>query len=203
MVNPHQIKMINSTGFVTFIAGNGSAGSNDGPGSVSTFNQPNFLAVDQSGNIFVADYAVHKIRKINSTGYVSTYAGSGVRSTANGQGIEAQLNFPLGITLDGNSNIFFADRHSYRIRKINSTGYVSTVMGSGYGYKDGPVASALATTFGGLAIDPIGNIYFVDAENYRIRCLTSMGTIITIAGNWGMTSYDSVGTAASFYGPHD
>jgi len=95
---------------VTTLAGSGSQGSADGTGTAASFYNPSGVAVDGSGNVYVADRNNHKIRKITSAGVVTTFAGSGSQGSANGTGTAASFNYPTGVAVDGSGNVYVADQ---------------------------------------------------------------------------------------------
>jgi glucose/arabinose dehydrogenase len=107
---------------VSVVAGSGSAGHADGHGTQASFHAPTGVAVDGDGNIIVADYGSHRIRKISPDGSVSTLAGSGTAGHADGHGTQASFHTPRGVAVDGDGNTIVADYGSHRIRKISPDG---------------------------------------------------------------------------------
>jgi len=117
------IRKIDVTGVVTTFAGSGAPGKKDGLTNAATFNYPTGLTLDASGNLFVADYKNHAIRKITPEGQVTTIAGNGTAGNNNGDGAVARFNYPLSVAFDINGNLFVTDFANYLIRKITLTGY--------------------------------------------------------------------------------
>ncbi|MDD2699058.1 MAG: BspA family leucine-rich repeat surface protein, partial [Arcobacteraceae bacterium] len=186
---------------VTTFAGDGTAGSTDGIGATAQFNSPSGVAVDSSGNVFVADYINHKIRKITPDGNVSTFAGSGTDGFADGTGTAAQFNYPYGVAVDSNGNVYVADVYNNKIRKITPDGNVSTFAGSGTdGFADGSSTTAQFNHPRGVAVDSNGNVYVADVYNNKIRKITPDGNVSTLAGSTSGFA-DGTGTAAKFNFP--
>lgn len=197
----NRIRKISPQGVVSTIAGTGDAGFADGAGATAQFNSPGGVAVDRTGNIYVADFGNHRIRKISQQGTVSTLAGSGVPGFADGPAASAQFNSPAGIALDRAGNLYVADFGNDRIRKISPTGVVSTAAGSGDpGFADGPGAAAQLKAPFAVAVDAAENVYVTDRGNERIRIITPAGDIRTIAGNGTPGYLDGPGSAALFNG---
>jgi uncharacterized protein (TIGR03437 family) len=168
----HSIRKITPGGVVTTLAGNGTHGFADGTGSAARFNYPYGITVDGQGNVFVADEQNHSIRKITSAGVVTTLAGNGTIGFVDGNVSAAKFSFPSGLAIDGQGNIYVADRGNHSIRKITPAGIVSTVAGTTQGFADGDAATAKFNQPYGLALDAQGNIYVADYLNFRIRKIT-------------------------------
>ncbi|MCP5502449.1 MAG: hypothetical protein H7A25_21305 [Leptospiraceae bacterium] len=200
--NNNKIRKISSSGEVTTLAGSGTAGSADGNGTAASFNTPQGVTVDASGNIYVADSGNYKIRKVTSSGVVTTLAGSGSSGSADGNGTAASFNTPQGVTVDASGNIYVADSGNYKIRKVTSSGVVTTLAGSGSsGSADGSGTAASFSFSQGITVDANGNVYVADSYNNKIRKITSAGVVTTLAGSGTVGSADGNGTAASFSSP--
>ena len=176
---------------ITTIAGNGTmAYSGDGgQAAAAAFNQPRGMALDSSGDIFVADTNNSVIRKIGPDGIITTVAGNGTAgySGDGGPATAAMLNQPEGVALDPTSgNLIIADSQNRRVRKVDSSGNITTIAGTGvegYSGDGGPAVSAMLHRAVDLAIDISGNIYFADSVDNRVRKIDNSGNITTVAGN--------------------
>jgi prepilin-type N-terminal cleavage/methylation domain-containing protein len=195
------IRKITPTGTVSTFAGSGTAGFLDGAAGTAKFNYPQALAVDTTGNVYVADTANNRIRKITSTGTVSTLAGSGVAGSAEGTGTAAQFSNSFGIAVDSSGNVYVADTNNQRIRKITPGGVVMTLAGSTGGYANGTGAAAQFLNPQGVAVDSSGNVYVADGNNNRIRKITPGGVVTTLAGSGTAAFADGTGVNASFSAP--
>ena len=203
----HLIRRITPAGIVSTVAGLAeTSGSADGTGSAARFNLPTGVAVDGTGNVFVADNANHTIRKITAAGAVTTFAGlAGTTGSADGTGSTARFNFPFGLALDPDGNLFVSDRSNRTIRKITSAGVVSTLAGLAGtgGGTDGAGTNARFNFPSGIALDGAGNLFIADSNNYTIRKLTSAGLVSTIAGSPLISgNTNAVGAAARFNLPN-
>lgn len=199
------VRKVTAAGVVTTLAGSpGSPGSHDGVGSAAQFLAPTGIALDGQGNLYVSDYRENTIRRITPAGVVTTLAGqAGVSGHAEGTGTAATFDAPLGLAVDGNGNVFVADRGNNVIREISSSGVVTLFSGSGeIGGADGAGTRATFNAPFGLAIDASGNLYVGDSGNNTIRMITSNGTVATLAGDSGSGSTDGTGASASFNGPN-
>ncbi len=215
----HLIRKITPAKVVSTFAGS-TIGTADGIGSSAKFNFPYGVVVDDADHVYVVDYLGHLTRKIttNSMGVVevSTLAGTGINGFANGMGNVAKFNFPYGVAVDSAGNVYVADSENHRIRKVTSTGVVSTFAGTGIkadgtaggGFMDGTGASAQFNSPHGIVVDSVGNIYVVDEGNYRIRRITPGGVVSTLAGTGikadgtaGGGFMDGAGNVAQFNGP--
>jgi gliding motility-associated-like protein len=182
----------------------GVVGSSNGPASSSSFNNPHGVAVDQQGNVFVADRYGHKIRKITQAGTVSTFAGSSSPGFANGTGAAASFNEPWALACDNAGNVYVADAKNYAIRMITPSGAVTTVAGTGvFGVTNGPAATAQFGFPSGIAVTPDGStIYVCDRMTHTIRKISG-GNVTTIAGTaFSSGSTDGTGSAARFDHPY-
>ena len=203
----NRVRKVNaSSGIITTVAGNGTAGysGDGGPGTNAQLNDPTGVAIDTSGNIYIAEYNNCRIRKVAATtGIITTVAGNGTAgySGDGGQATSASLAYPQGVAVDASGNIYIADSSNNRIRKVTiSTGIITTVAGNGTAGYSGDGAAATSAKLNepfGPVIDASGNIYIPDLFNYRVRKVTvSTGIITTVAGN-GTEGYTGDGGAAT------
>jgi gliding motility-associated-like protein len=194
------IRKITPQGIVTTFAGNGRPISADGTGTLAGFNAPSGIVADAAGNLYVTDYNSGLIRKITPAGVVTTIAGNGGFTETDGIGTAASFLSPAGITIDSQGNLYVADQGSSRIRKIATDGLVTTIAGNNAGYADGKGAAGLFNGPAGITIDAVGNLYVADDYNRRIRKITPLGDVTTLAGSSAAGSADGTGTSASFAG---
>jgi hypothetical protein len=200
--NNHKIRKISPNGDVTTLAGSGTGGSTDANGTSASFYGPKGVAVDGSGNVYVADQRNNKIRKIAPNGDVTTLAGSGAEGLTDANGTSASFNAPLGVAVDGSGNVYVADYNNVRIRKISPNGDVTTLAGSdAEGSTDANGTSASFNFPTGVAVDGFGNVYVADYFNHKIRKIAPNGDVTTLAGSGAQGSNDANGTSASFIGP--
>jgi uncharacterized protein (TIGR03437 family) len=168
----HRIYKINTSGTVSLLAGS-TQGYREGTGAAAQFNNPNGVAVDAVGNVYVADLDNNRIRRITSDGKVTTLAGSGTYGNADGQGTAAQFSEPAGIAIDAAGNVYVADFSNHRIRRITPSGMVGTLAGSTYGYTNGTGTSAKFSYPHGIAVNAAGTLLYVgDMNNQVIRKIT-------------------------------
>jgi len=180
----NRIRKIAPGGMVTTFAGSGLQGSADGGSTFASFNVPIGLAMDATGDLYVADSGNHTIRMVTPSGFVSTFAGSGNIGRNDGMGIFASFNGPYGIAIDAANNLYVTDAGNNEVRMITPTGYVSTLAGGvGGTYVNGPGTLARFDGILGIAIDKAGNLYVDDEGNLCIREITPSGVVSTFAGN--------------------
>jgi hypothetical protein len=201
------IRKITPSAAVTTLAGlAGTAGSADGTGSAARFQSPTGLASDDGGNVFVADYNNHAIRRITAEGMVTTLAGQAGNSSgsADGAGSDARFYGPFGVAVDASRNMYVADTYNHTIRKITSDGVATTLAGSPgtSGTNDGTGSAARFNWPTGVAVDGGGTVYVADYSNHTIRRITPDGEGTTLAGLAGTSgTNDGAGSAAQFNQP--
>jgi uncharacterized protein (TIGR03437 family) len=195
-----------SNGVITTVAGNGTFGfrGDDGPATAAELYLPVTVAVDAGGNLYIADQANGRVRKVSS-GVITTVAGNGPGgfSGDNGPATSAQMSDPYATAVDSAGNLYIADRNNNRIRKV-SRGIITSVAGTGptgstlggYSGDNGPASNAELRLPEGVAVDSAGNIYIADTGNYRIRKVSN-GIVTTFAGNGTYGFSGDNGPAAS------
>jgi sugar lactone lactonase YvrE len=216
----NRILKVSSRRVITTVAGNGTFGysGDGGPATAAELAHPSAVSVDNSGNLYIADVSNHRIRKVSSSGVISTVAGSGPVNPAEGShgnggfsgdggpAIEAKLNTPVGVAVDAVGNLYIADMGNFRIRKVSPTGVITTVAGnefpsyagsdqesgptpelvspnSGYSGDGGPAINSQLNRPSRLSIDATDNVYFTDSGNERVRKISPVGVISTVAGD--------------------
>ena len=201
------IRKITPAGVVTTPYGQaGVAGSTDNTGTAARFNTPNSVATDSANNLYVADSGNNTIRKITSTGVVSTLAGRAGRtgSTDSTIGSSARFNSPQGVAVDSAGNVYVADAGNNTIRKVTPAGAVTTLAGTAgtAGYADGTGAAARFNGPLSVAVDSSGNVYVADIYNFVVRKISTAGAVTTPYGQAGVPGrLDGIGTGALFNAP--
>ncbi len=205
--NVYRIRKVNTAGIISTLVGTGSPGfsGDGGPATAAQINQAWGVATDTIGNVYLADQYNHRIRKIDTTGIITTIAGNGTSgfSGDGGPATAAEMRYPVGIAVDIRGNIYFSDLNDCRIRKIDNSGIITTIAGVGSGSfsgDGGPATSAHFYNPAGIAVDTAGNVLVADSYNNRIRRINATGIITTIAGSGptgsGTGSYGGDGGAA-------
>ena len=174
----HSIRKVDvATGIISTYAGNRqtSYGGDGGQATNASVHGPLGVAFDNSGNLYIAEYESHVIRKVDTNGNISTLAGSGSAGYSEGQGNSAQFDYPTTLAVDSKGNVYVTDTSNNRIRKITSSGLVSTVAGNGT--RGVPTADSVAFknqigSVYGISIDKNDNIYFSDTGNRVLRKIT-------------------------------
>ena len=209
-------KVTASTGIMTTVAGGGFAGAiaegmpATSAGLVFPANSHIGLAVDSNGNLYIADPGINRVQKVDTSGIITTVAGTGTLGSPGfsgdgGKATAAQLQSPEGVALDSAGNIYIVDTGNGRIRKVDTNGIITTVAGMGNGVTPGdggPALSAQFSTPTDVAVDAKGNIYIADSGNRSIRKVdASTGKISNVAsGSFGFCSLSSQPAAAADVG---
>jgi len=198
----NRIRTVTPGGIIDRLGGTGVAGysGDGGPATLAQLNLPTDVEVDASGNVFVADFANHRIRKISPTGLITTVAGTGVDgySVDQGPATSARLSAPIGVGLDADGNLLIADNNNARVRRVDSNGVITTVVGSGLtgaAGDGGPATAAELNHPFDVTTDDAGNLYLADAFNHKIRKVDVDGVITTIAGT-GVAGFSGDGGQA-------
>ena len=222
----HRVRRIDAeSGIIITIAGSGEEGygGDEGPATEAKLNWPTGVAVDDSGNVYIADRNNERVRRVDADGIITTFAGTGEwgydSDEDGGPATEALLNWPADVALDANGNIYIADEYNNRIRKVDSEGIITTVAGMKrptleVGEEEeeeadenvgdhGPATSALLNRPTGVALDKEGNLYIADRNNHRVRKVNAEGIITTIAGmaDEGFSGDEGPATSAQLDSP--
>lgn len=180
-----------NTGQTGLLAGDGTAafGGDGGDATSASLNGPRGLATDSSGNVYIADSLNNRIRKVTTSGTISTVAGNGTASTTgdNGAATSGTLDEPYAVAIDQSGNLYIAERSGHVVRKVTTTGTITTVAGTGLaGAPSSETGQAVNQSLNypqGLAIEPAGTLLIADTQNNRIRRLSGDGSIATVAGS--------------------
>jgi trimeric autotransporter adhesin len=207
--NNNRIRKVTSAGVISTVAGNGNVGfsGDGGPAASAQLSSPSGVAVDNAGNLFIADKDNHCVRKVTPSGAISTVTGGGVQGLGDGGPADsAKLYSPASVAVDTAGNLFIADIFNNRVHKVMPDGLIRTVAGNGSGGfsgDGGPIISAQLDSPTGVAMDTSGNLFIADFENQRVRKITKSGVISTVAGNGtgGFSGDGGPATAAQLWYP--
>ena len=198
----YRIRKFYEGGNITTYAGNGINASTDGNLTNSSFSNPYGMGFDPHGNIYIADFGTSKIRKVSASGNVTTIGGT-TAGYQDGFVSVAQFNQPEDMAADDLGNVYVADYQNHRIRKIDSSGNVTTIAGTGLGFIDGIGNSARFNAPQGICWDLDGDMLMADYYNHAIRKISASGSVTTVAGTGSAGSDDGTIDNAKFNGPHD
>lgn len=200
----NRVRMISPNGNISTVAGTGTAGffGDGSPAIGAELNRPAWVAVDNSANLFIADFNNKRIRQVSVSGTITTAAGNGASVFTGDQWptTSAQFGSVLGIAVDGAENIFVADHDNNRVRKISTSGVITTVAGNGtpgFSGDGGLATSAQLSGPRGVAVDGAGNLFIADSANARIREVSTAGVISTVAGGGNASFLNTVGNPAT------
>jgi adhesin/invasin len=196
----NRVRKVTPSGVITTVAGAGvpGGGGDGGQATAGQLNNPFGLAVDSSGNLFIADAYNYKIRRVDPSGIITTYAGTGTAGSSGdgGPAANATLMQPYALVADASGNLYISDVAGNKIRKIDrATGVITTFAGTGapnFSGDGGPAATAQLNGPTGMAFDSAGNLYFTDLNNNRVRKIDTSGIITTVAGD-GSSAYTNDG----------
>ncbi|MBS1859407.1 MAG: hypothetical protein JST11_28795, partial [Acidobacteria bacterium] len=184
----NRVLKVNAAGTISAFAGNGNYGfgGDGGPAAGASLFTPTGLAADSAGNVYIADSLDNRVRKVDPSGTITTAAGNGSTgySGDGGPATSAGIFAPNAVAVDAAGNLYIADSNN-RIRKVDSSGTITTIAGGAIGFSGdgGPAAGAGLLLPGGLAVDGAGNLYIADIGDNRIRKVNAAGIISTVAGN--------------------
>jgi sugar lactone lactonase YvrE len=208
----HRIRRVDAGGTITTIAGTGTSGfsGDGGPATSAQLNQPGNVALDAAGNLYIADSQNQRIRRINPSGIITTAAGNGSASFSGdgGPATSAALRFPVGVEIDAAGNILIADTNNHRIRKVDGSGIITTIAGTGSGGSSGdggPATAAELQAPAGATVDAAGNLFIADSNNEKVRKVDTSGIITTVAGtgSFGFSGDGGPATLAKLHKPYD
>ena len=191
----HCIRKITPLGVVSTYAGiGGNSGNIDGNTSVAKFNGPTGLCFDNNGNLYVADYSNYKIRKVDTSGNVSTFCGSGVAGNTDGDAFTARFNKPAVITFDGIDTFYVTDDSNHNVRKVDLLGNVSTFAGIGVnGATDGLASTSSFKSLTGIVAKNKDELFIADYGNHKIRKITKYHYSISPSLPTGLTFNETTG----------
>jgi sugar lactone lactonase YvrE len=210
--NDNYVIKVSTNGIISTLAGIGTYGhtGDGGPATSAALYEPYGVAVDVSGNVFIADYYNCRIRKVDTNGIITTIAGKSIYGGYSGDGgaaTNANLTLPHGVAVDGSGNVFIADSGNNRVRKIDTNGIITTVAGNGTSGFTGDGGAATSAELGsvyGVAVDGSGNLFIADYGEARIRKVDANGIITTVVGNgiWGYSGDGRSSTNAELKYPY-
>ena len=209
--NNRKVRRVTPGGIISSFAGTGMPGvsGDGGPATAALFDAPSAVALDAAGNLYVADYNNHDVRKVGTTGIITTFAGVGTAGSAGdgGPATAAQLDNPCGMAWDHVGNLYIADRSNHKIRQVAPDGTIRTFAGSGVAGSAGDLGAATSAQFNApvaVALDAASNLYVADYFNNKIRKVTPGGIVSTWVGTGaaGASGDGGPATAAQLAGPN-
>ncbi|HTM50992.1 MAG TPA: hypothetical protein VL285_19985 [Bryobacteraceae bacterium] len=208
----NRIRRVTPAGIIQTVAGTGldSFAGDNGPATSAALHQPEGIALDAAGNLYIADFRNNRVRRVNTAGTITTVAGNGQAASTGdgGPATAAALNAPVGVALDARGNLYISERFGNRVRMVNATGTISTFAGNGQPASTGDggvAASASLNQPAGMDFDAQGNFYVAELFGNRVRMVTPQGTITTVAGSGadGFTGDGGAATSAQLFIPSD
>jgi sugar lactone lactonase YvrE len=197
---------VDASGTLTRVAGSPGGGQlgDGGPAANARLYHPDGIAVDSAGNLYIADSANQRVRKVTPSGRITTVAGKGAMgySGDGGPATDASLSWPYSVAVDSGGNLYITDGGNNRVRKVTPDGIISTVAGNGmrgYSGDGGPAGSSQLNLPGGITVDSAGDLFIADSENHRIRKVTRRGTISSATPELGRPSGVAVDFGGNLY----
>ena len=188
------VRRIDGSGIITTVAGTGTAGfsGDGGPATSAQLHFPYGLALDASGNLYIADLGNNRVRRVSPAGIIQTFVGSGGEGSSGdgGPATRAQMLSPRNLAIDSNGNLYISEFAAHRVRKVAPNGVISSAAGTGiegFGGDNAPATAAQLAFPAGLALDSSGDLYIADSQNQRIREVLPNGAIITFLGGTEIT----------------
>jgi sugar lactone lactonase YvrE len=178
----NRVRKVSISGIITTVAGGGNGGDG-GAATNASLDLPQSVALDASGNLFIADHDNNRVRKVSTNGIITTVAGNGTSGYLGDGGAATNANLsPTGVAVDAFGNLFIADQDNSRVRKVSTNGIITTIAGGGGGSDGGAAANASLNHPFDVKVDSYGNIFIADTVNQRIRKVSTNGIITTFAG---------------------
>jgi len=182
-----RIRRVDTSGVITMVAGGGSAIGDGGPAVGASLSNPTDVAVDRAGDLYIADYFNHRVRKVDTAGFITTIAGNGSAGFGGdgGPATEAQLERPSGVAVDSAGTVYVADLFNNRVRKVDTAGIITTVAGNGDAASTGdggPATAAAVYEPGRVDLDGDGNLYIAQTRAGAVRRVDTAGVITAVAG---------------------
>ncbi|MBS1857401.1 MAG: hypothetical protein JST11_18680 [Acidobacteria bacterium] len=215
--NNNRVRRVDANGIITTVAGTGAQGfsGDGGPAAQASLNYPTGVCTDAAGNLYINDLGNYRVRKVDTSGKITTVAGNGLQGSGGdgGPATQASMYIPIRCVVDASGNLYVTDQSGQKIRMINPAGVISTFAGTGanagphsigtYSGDGGPAGNAALNNPTAITVDSAGNIYFSDQYNQRIRKVDKNGIITTIAGNGtaGYSGDNGPATAAALNYP--
>ncbi len=205
----HRIRKISTTGIISTFAGTGTSGysGEGGAATASNIASPSTIVFDAAGNLFIASSSSGRLLKVSPSGILTTYAGNGtgMSSIVSGSVATASPAAPYSVAVDNIGNVYITEQSGSRVRKINTSGIITILSGTGtagYSGDGGAATDAMLNNPSGIAVDAVGNVYINDVSNYRIRKINTSGVISTIAGDgtYGTSGDNGPASAAKLWG---
>ena len=199
----NRVRRVTPAGIIQTVAGTGldSFAGDNGLATSAAIHQPEGIALDAGGNLYIADFLNNRVRRVDGRGIISTYAGNGTAASTGdgGQAVNASLNGPVAVAVDAQGNVFIAERFGNRVRRVTPSGAISTAAGNGQAASTGDGGAATGASLNqpaGMAFDAQGDLYIAELFGNRVRMVTPQGTITTVAGN-GVVGFSGDGGAAT------